>query len=137
VVAYDAEVTSRPPVVTGVFGDVAPDGKAIGLHIQRSEQGPVEICLRLEDVQHLISMMLVLSCEATRLQPPPAFDGPPSATVPVPLTAVNVGQDEAQQTFLMLEVGATSLTFTVPSAVLEELGRTLMALGAPSCSKPS
>lgn len=135
--AYDTEVTSRPPFVTDVSGEIAPNGNAIGLRIQRSEQDPVDLCLRIEDVQHLISMMLVLSCEAKRVQPPSALDALPSAILPVPLTAINVGQDEAQQTFLMLEVGATALTFTMPSSALEELGRTLMALSAPSGGNPS
>lgn len=136
-VAYEAQVTSRPPIVTEVFGDVAPNGSAIVLRIQRSEQAPIDICLRIEDVQHLVSIMLVLSCEAKRLQPPPECDSPPSGAVPLPLTAINVGQDDQQQTFLMLEVGATSLMFGLPPSVLEEVGQLLIALSARASTKPS
>src|SRR5215468_281534 len=83
-----------PPFVIDVCGEVAPDGKAIGLRIQRSEQGPVDLCLRIQDVQHLVSIMLVLSCEAKRLQPPTESDAPPNGTVLLPLSAINVGQDD-------------------------------------------
>jgi hypothetical protein len=137
VVAHDTQVTSSPPFVIDVFGEVAPNGNAIGLRIQRSEQGPVDICLRIEDVQHIVSIMLVLSCEAKRLRPPPEIDAPPSKAIPLPLSAINVGQDDHEQTFLMLEVGATSLTFGLPPAALEEVGQTLLALSASAFAKPS
>src|SRR5258705_5019328 len=58
----------EPPFVTDVLGEVAPNGKAIGLRIQRSAQGPIDLCLRIQDVQYLVSMMLALGCEAKRLQ---------------------------------------------------------------------
>ena len=53
-VAYDTQVTSSPPFVIDVFGEVSPNGDAIGLRIQRSEQGPVDLCLRIGDVQHIV-----------------------------------------------------------------------------------
>jgi hypothetical protein len=137
VAAYETRVTNRPPFVTDVCGEVAPNGTAIGLRIERSEQGPIDICLRIEDVQHLVGIMLALSCEAKRLQSALDFDAPPSRVVPLPLSAINVGQDDHQQTFLMLEVGATSLMFGLPTAALEEVGQTLMALSARASTKPS
>ena len=136
-VAHETQVTNRPPFVTEVCGEVAPDGKAIGLRIQRSEQGPIDLCLRIQDVQHLVSIMLVLSCEAKRLQPPTESDTPPNGTVPLPLSAINVGQDNHEQTFLMLEVGAASLTFGVAPSVLEQVGQMLIALSARTSAKPS
>jgi hypothetical protein len=126
-----------PPFVIDVVGDVAPNGKAIGLRIQRSEQGPVDLCLRIQDVQYMVSILLALSCEAKRLQPPPTVDAPPSRAIPLPLSAINVGQDEDDQTFLMLEVGAAALMFGLPPAALEEVGRTLLALSARTSGKPS
>jgi hypothetical protein len=135
--AHEAPATSRPPFVIDVVGEVAPNGNAIGLRIQRSEQGPVDLCLRIEDVQHIVGILLVLSCEAKRLQPPGEFDGPPSGAVPVPLSAINVGQDDHDQAFLMLEIGAASLMFGLTPAALEEIGRTMLALSARNSAKPS
>jgi hypothetical protein len=81
-------------------------------------------------------MMLVLGCEAKRLQSP-QLEQPPVETLPLPLSAVNIGQDDSQQTFLMLEVGPTSLTFTLPNAVLGEIGQTFITLSARAPTKPS
>jgi hypothetical protein len=131
------EAASNPGFVIDVFGEVAPNGKAIGLRIQRSEQGPVDLCLRSEDVQYFVSLILALSHEAKRLQPAPEFEVLPSAAIPLPITAINVGQTSDDQPFLMLDVGFVSLTFGVPPASLEEVGRTLLALSARASSGPS
>jgi hypothetical protein len=136
-VALDTPVTSNPPFVIDVLGEVAPNGEAVGLRIQRSAQGPVDLCLRIQDVQHLVGILLALGCEAKRLQPPPEFDVPPSSAVPLPLSAINVGQTDDDQTFLMLEVGAASLMFALAPSTLSEVGQTLLALSARVTAKPS
>jgi hypothetical protein len=129
VVALDIPMTSNPPFVIDVVGEVAPNGEAIALRIQRSAQGQVDLCLRTEDVQNLISVLLALSCEAKRLQPPPQFEGPPGRAIPLPVSA--------NQTFLLLEVRTASLMFGVPPATLGEIGQTLLALSARANGKPS
>jgi hypothetical protein len=136
VAEYDTRSANSPPFVIDVFGDVAPNGDAIGLRIRRSEQDSVDLYFRIEDVKHIISIMLVLSCEANRLRPA-GPDAAPAKSIPVPLSAINIGQDDHQQTFMMLEVGATSLMFGLPSALLEEVGQTLLALSAQTLDKPS
>jgi hypothetical protein len=140
VIAQEAQATREtpdPPFIIDVIGEVAPNGKAIGLRIQRSEQGPVDLCLRIQDVQYLVSILLALSCEAKRRHAPPEVDAPPSGAIPLPLSAINVGQDDHDQTFLMLEVGAVALMFGLPPAALEEVGQTLLALSARATSRPS
>lgn len=129
--------TGGPPFVIHVDGEVAPNGKAIGLRIVRSEHGPVDICLRTEDVQYMVSILLALSCEARRLRPPADCDAPPSGAIPLPLSAINVGQDDANQTFLMVEIGGAALMFGIPSNSLKEIGQTLLALSASEAGKPS
>jgi hypothetical protein len=136
-VALETPVTSNPPFVIDVSGEVAPNGEAVGLRIQRSAQGPVDLCLRIQDVQHLVGILLALGCEAKRLQPPPEFDVPPSSAIPLPLSAINVGQTDDDRTFLMLEVGAASLMFALAPATLSEVGQTLLALSARTTAKPS
>jgi hypothetical protein len=127
----------EPPFVIDVLGDVAPNGKAIGLRIQRSAQGPIDLCLRIQDVQYMVSIMLALGCEAKRLQGVQEPEPPPNGAIPLPLSAINVGQDDDNQTFLMLEVGAAALMFGMPSAALQEVGETLLALSARKSTKPS
>jgi hypothetical protein len=128
---------ARPPFVTDVLGEVEPNGKAIALRIQRSEEGPIDLCLRSEDVQYFVSLILALAHEAKRLQPASDNDQPPAATIPLPVTAINVGQTTDDNSFVMLDVGVVSLTFGVPQAYLEEIGRTLLALSARAPSGPS
>lgn len=135
--ARHAQVPAEPPFVIDVLGEVAPDGGAVGLRIQRSAQGPVDLCLRIDDVQHLVGILLALSCEARRLHPQTQFEGPPTAAIPLPLTAINVGQTDDDKTFLMLEVGTTSLMFAVPPDTLTEVGQTLLALSAKETGRPS
>jgi hypothetical protein len=135
--AVDASATDTPPFVLDVLGEVALNGEAVGLRIQRSAQGPVDLCLRIDDVQHLIGILLALSCEAKRRQPPTEIDVPPPAAIPLPVSAINVGQSDDGQTFLMLEVGTTSLMFAVPQSTLTEVGQTLLALSARVTARPS
>ena len=135
--AVDTLVTDAPPFVLDVLGEVALNGEAVGLRIQRSAQGPVDLCLRIDDVQHLIGILLALSCEAKRRQPPTEIDAPPPAAIPLPVSAINVGQSDDGQTFLMLEVGTTSLMFAVPQSTLTEVGQTLLALSARVTARPS
>jgi hypothetical protein len=125
------------PFVVDVVGEVEPSGKAIALRIQRSEQGPVDLALRSEDLQYFVSLILALAHEAKRRQPAGDDGRPPSAAIPLPITAINVGQTTDDNSFVMLDVGVVSLTFGVPQAYLEEIGRTLLALSARAPSKPS
>jgi hypothetical protein len=121
------------PVVLQVVGDIAPRGEAIGLQIERSEQGPVDLCIRTEDVKHLVS----LGCEAKRRQSSPRPDVPPTKAIPLPLDAINVGQSDDDQPFLLLEVGIASLMFVVSPAILDQVGQMMLMLSAKSSSAPS
>jgi hypothetical protein len=97
----------------------------------------VDLCLRSEDVQYFISLILALSHEARRLQSTPELDVPPNAAIPLPITAINVGRTSDDQGFLMVEAGVASLTFGLPPASLEQVGQTLLALSAGTSSAPS
>jgi len=120
--------------VVHVVGDIEPSGEAIGLQIERSEQGPVNLCLRTEDVKYLVSLLLNLGCEAKRRQSSPRRDAPPTEAIPLPLDAINVGQSDDDQPFLLLEVGIASLMFMVSPACLEQVGQTMLTLSAKSSS---
>ena len=99
--------------------------------------GPIDLCLRIQDVGYMVSMMLALGCEAKRLQGLPEPESPPNGAIPLPLSAINIGLDDDNKTFLMLEVGAAALMFGMPAAVLEEVGQTLLALSAGKSARPS
>jgi hypothetical protein len=125
------------PFVLQVVGDIAPSGEAIGLQIERSEQGPVDLYIRTEDVKYLVNLLLHLGCEAKRRQSSPPPDVPPTEAIPLPLDAINVGQSDDDQPFLLLEVGPASLMFMVSPGCLDQLGQTILMLSVRSSSAPS
>jgi hypothetical protein len=125
------------PFVLQVVGDIASSGETIGLQIERSEQGPVDLCIRTEDVKYLVSLLLNLGCEAKRRQSSPRPDVPPSEAIPLPLDAINVGQSDDDQPFLLLEVGIASLMFMLSPAILDQVGQMMLMLSAKSSSGPS
>jgi hypothetical protein len=128
---------AEPPFVLHVDGEVADDGKAIALRIVRSGQEPVDVHLRTEDVQYMVSILLALSCEAHRRRPSDKIDGPPNGAIPLTMNAINVGLDDHDQAFLLLETGGTALMFFVPPNGLKEIGQTLLALSANPSGLPS
>ena len=127
----------RAPVVMQVVGDVSPNGEAIGLQIERSDQGPVDLCVRTQDLKYFVSILLNLGCEARRRQIPAPADAPPTEAIPLPLDAINVGQNDDDQTFLLLEIGGASLMFMLSPSCLEQIGQTLLTMSAKASSKPS
>jgi hypothetical protein len=136
--ATHEEADPRPaPIVSHVVGDVSPNGEAIGLQIERSDQGPVDLCVRTQDLKYFVSLLLNLGCEARRRQAPASSDAPPTEAIPLPLDAINVGQNDDDQTFLMLEVGSASLMFTLSPSCLEHIGQTLLAMSVKASSRPS
>jgi hypothetical protein len=130
-------VREELPFVVHVDGEVAANGTAIALRIVCSGRNPVEICLRTDEVQYMVSTLLTLSCEANRLQPEPKNDMPPRGAIPLPLSAINIGQDDNNATFLMVETGGAALMFGVPRNSLKEIGETFLALSADCSGKPS
>jgi hypothetical protein len=125
------------PFVLQVVGDIAPSGETIGLQIERSDQGPVDLCIRTEDVKYLVSLLLNLGCEAKRRQSFPRPDVTPTEAIPLPLQAISVGQSDDDQPFLLLEVGIASLMFMLSPACLDQIGQTILMLSAKSSSAPS
>jgi hypothetical protein len=135
--AEDEKTARKPSLVLHVVGDVAPDGESIGLRLECSEEGPVDLYLRSEDVKYLVSLLLNLGCEARRRRAPAGNGPPPSDAIPLPLDAIDVGQSDEDQSFILLEVGLVSLMFLLAPKHLEQIGQTMLLLGERSPSTPS
>jgi len=126
-----------PPFILRVVGEVKSDGKAVGLSIERVEQGPVDLCLRIEDVQDLVNLLLALGCEAVKRQASREVVVQPTAGIPLPVSAIDICQGDDARIFLMFEVGVASLMFGLRQSDLKEIGQTLLTLSAPSSGAPS
>jgi hypothetical protein len=135
--AQEEQAARGPSLVLHVAGDVAPKGEAIRLKIDSSGQAPVDLYLRSEDVKYLVSLLLNLGCEARRRQAPAGNSLPPSEAIPLPLDAINVGQSDDDQSFMLLEVGLASLMFMLSPGYLEQIGQTMLLLSRKSTSTPS
>jgi hypothetical protein len=135
--AQEEQAAREPALVLNVAGEVAPKGEAIRLMIERNGQEPVDLRLRSEDVQYLVSLLLNLGCEARRRQAPPGNGLLPTEAIPIPLDAIDVGQSEDDQSFMLLEVGLASLMFVLSPKYLEQIGRTMLLLSGKSSSTPS
>ena len=86
--------------------------------------------------REVVSLLLNLGCEAKRRQSSPPLDAPPTEAIPLPLDAINVGQSDGDQPFLLLEIGIASLMFMLSPTCLQQVGHTILTLSAKS-SAPS
>jgi hypothetical protein len=112
-------------------------GSARLRHREQEAQGPVDLCIRAEDIKYLVSLLLNLGCEAKRRQAPNGNDAPPTEAIPLPLDAINVGQSDDERSFLLVEVGIASLMFMLSPKYLEQIGQTMLMLSAKVSSPPS
>jgi hypothetical protein len=110
-ITQEEQAARGPSLILHVAGDVAPEREAIRLKIDHNGQGPVDIHLRSEDVKYLVSLLLNLGCEARRRQAPHGNALPPTEAIPLSLDAIDIGQSDDDQGFMVLEVGLASLVF--------------------------
>jgi hypothetical protein len=133
----EEQAARGPSLVLHVAGDVAPKGEAIRLMIDCNGQAPVDLYVRSEDVKYIVSLLLNLGCEARRRQAPDGNALPPAEAIPLPLDAIDVGQSDDDQSFMLLEVGLASLMFMLSPTYLEQIGQTMLLLSRRPPSKPS
>jgi hypothetical protein len=113
--------------VSYVTGDVTPDGTALLLRIETERGGPVDLSFPTVDLQHLVTLLLVLGGKAAVNGRFAAFSETFQAQ-PLPLHGVSLGVEENDRGVLTLEVGATILSFSLPRHSMAEMGRTILDL---------
>lgn len=117
--------------VSYVTGDVTPDGSAILLRVETEHDGPVDLSFPTVDLQHLVTLLLVLGGKAAVNGQFAAFSETFQAQplpLPLPLHGVSLGVEENDRGVLTLEVGATILSFSLPRNSMAEMGRTILNL---------
>jgi hypothetical protein len=113
--------------VSYVTGDVTSDGSALLLRIETERGGPVDLSFPTVDLQHLVTLLLVLGGKAAVNGRFAAFSETFQAQ-PLPLHGVSLGVEENDRGVLTLEVGATVLSFSLPRHSMAEMGRTILNL---------
>ncbi len=116
--------------VSHVTGDVTEDGSGILLCVQTERDGPIELMMPTVDLQHLVTLLLLLGGKAATNDRFAATSETFWAK-PLPLHGVSLGVDE-DKAVLAIEVGASVLSFSLSAGRLAEIGRTILTLTAPS-----
>ena len=110
--------------VSYVTGDVSGDGSAILLGVETERHGRVNLSFLTVDLQHLVTLLLMLGGKAALRGRFAAFSETFQAP-PLPLHGVSLGLDE-NEGVLTVEVGATVLSFSLSPGSMAEIGRTVL-----------
>jgi hypothetical protein len=116
------------PVVAFAEGALTHDGEAIVLRMATLEHGPVNVSLRLADLDKFLSFLLGLAAE--RGGPAPPKD--PTECQPIPISGISAGELSDGMGLLGVTVGGTDLMFAIPSEALSSVAQTLLSVGTPS-----
>lgn len=115
------------PQVSYVTGDVTPDGREILLHVETERDGRIDLALPTVDLQHLLTLLLVLGGKAAVKGKFAAFSETYQAQ-PLPLHGVSLGIEAGDKGILTVEVGAAVLSFSLPRDSMAEIGRTILGM---------
>src|SRR5262245_28068860 len=117
----------RPLSVSYVSGDVTSDGERIVLRIETAEAEPIDLAVGTDDIQHLVTLLLLLADKAATIARPPRAPEDLEA-IPVPLRGLSLAESDDGQTLLALEIGGTTIAVSLPADVLVDVGRSLAGL---------
>ena len=121
--------------VSYVTGDVSGDGRAILLRVQTERHGEVDLSFPTVDLQHLVTLLLILGGKAAIRGRYAAFSET-FQTQPLPLHGVSLGLDE-NEGVLTVEVGATVLSFSLSRGSMAEIGRAIVELQSQGAPPPA
>ena len=123
------QVTPPRARISYVTGDVSADGATIVLHVATEQGGQVDLSFPTVDLQHVVTLLLMLGGKAAVKGRYTAFSETFQAP-PLPLHGVSLGV-EGSESVLTVEVGAAVLSFSLTANSLAEIGRTILGLTSP------
>jgi hypothetical protein len=121
------ERSSKVRQVSYVTGDVTPDGRELLLNVETERDGRIELAFPTVDLQHLLTLLLILGGKAAVNGRFAAFSET-YQTQPLPLHGVSLGMESDDKGVLTVEVGAAVLSFSLPRDSMAEIGRTLLGM---------
>jgi hypothetical protein len=120
------------PVVRQADGVPSPDGKSLLIEAKTTGGETLRFALTLSDVQHFVAFLLIsvgkISLEHSRGGLPPNVEE--ANIIPIPVTAVTIGEPEGDEGYLGIEVGQANLVFSVPISEFAPLGRSILTVSA-------
>lgn len=121
------ERSSKVRQVSYVTGDVTPDGRELLLNVETERDGRIELSFPTVDLQHLLTLLLILGGKAAVNGRFAAFSETYQAQ-PLPLHGVSLGMESDDKGVLTVEVGAAVLSFSLPRDSMAEIGRTILGM---------
>lgn len=113
--------------ISYVTGDVSPDGGTILLRVETEHDGEVDLSFPTVDLQHLVTLLLILGGKADGRGKFAAFSETFQPT-PLPLHGVSIGLENDKDGVLTVEIGAAVLSFSLSRHSMAEIGRTILTL---------
>ena len=122
------------PLVLQVQGGASPDGGSLLIEAATVDGEMLRFAVALTDVQHLVAFLLVSAGKVTATQGLATASPNPAAamSLPIPVTAIDVGEPVGNEGYLGISVGRAELVFSVPMSAFDPLGRTMLTLSAQS-----
>jgi hypothetical protein len=122
-------------VVRYVSGDWNSAAGQVRLRIEAdSADEPQDFLIGPADVQPLVVLLLMLSSKVgPRRRRDPSADMRP--VVPLHLDTVGLGETEAGEIVLQLDIGEVELAFVLSHGMSRDLGQALMTFSAPSAHR--
>jgi hypothetical protein len=133
--AEDRQAAFAPlPLVLQVQGGPSPDGRALLVEAVTAEGEMLRFAVALTDVQHLVAFLLAPAgkVSATQGLAPSSTNPAASMSLPIPVTAIDLGEPVGDEGYLGISVGQAELVFSVPMSAFDPLGRTMLTLSAQS-----
>jgi len=118
-----------PQLVRFVSGEVEPAGRYLSLRIEVAAGNPIDLQLAATDISAFSNLLLLLGLHASA-QRPELKASQADDLIPLPVQALSVGELIDGTKLLVMEVGATSLAFALPSEGIEEIGQAFMTMSA-------
>jgi hypothetical protein len=115
--------------ISYVTGDVSPDGGTVLLRIETERDGEVDLSFPTVDLQHLVTLLLILGGKAAGRGRFAAFSET-FQPVPLPLHGVSIGLENDKDGVLTVEIGAAVLSFSLSRHSMAEIGRAILTLSA-------
>jgi hypothetical protein len=125
-------------IVYSLEGAPSDDGKTLLVEAACFDGSEMRFAIPVENIQHVVAFLLVWAGTMNAGAPGSAAGcRVPSNSLPIPATAVSVGEPEGKEGYLGISVGRAELVFSVPLSAFGPLGQSLLTLGAPANDRPS
>ena len=127
------------PLIYEFDGRPSADGDMLLIKATAFDGRVIPFAVPVDNVKHFIAFLLAwvgaISADDGAGEDADARVG--AGIVPIPATAIAIGEPDGTQGYIGISVGRAELVFSLPLSSFEPLGRTLLMAGAATNAMPS